>query len=352
MEQPVVEAINLLSELISTPSLSGQEEKSADLIDNFLQRKGINTSRIGHNIISHYTGAHPDDPYVLLCSHHDTVKPNAGYSRNPFSADQIDNKMYGLGSNDAGGALVSLIAAYCELIRKKIKINLVLAAVAEEETSGPGGVISVLPELPGIDLAIVGEPTGMEIAVAEKGLVVIDAIAKGKPGHAAHSNTVNPILTAAQDIGRINQCKFDRISPYLGETKASVTVIRAGELHNQVPAECHFVIDVRVNELYTLKEVVDLLQNEVQSKLTPRSLRLNPSGINADHKMLKIAADLGIRTFGSATLSDQALLPYPSIKMGPGDSLRSHTADEFIYVSEISEGINKYIQLIEAYSAK
>jgi acetylornithine deacetylase len=227
--------------------------------------------------------------------------------------------------------------------------NLLLAAVAEEEISGKGGVTSILNELPLIDLAIVGEPTQMQMAIAEKGLLVIDALANGLPGHAAHENTVNPILEACADIQTIHDHQFERVSPMLGKTKASVTVIHAGELHNQVPAECHFVVDVRVNELYHLEEVVEILQKKVASQLTPRSLRLKPSGINSDHLIIKVANDLNIQVFGSSTLSDQAVLPFPSIKIGPGESLRSHTADEFIYLSEIEKGIDKYIELITAY---
>lgn len=346
------EAINLLEDLISHPSLSGKEDKTALVIDDFLQRKGIDTLRIGHNILATYQGAGPEQPYVLLCSHHDTVKPNAGYQRDPYLPERAEGRLYGLGSNDAGGALVSLMATFCALQTWQTPVNLVLAAVAEEEISGKGGVSSVLSHLPPIDLAVVGEPTGMHMAIAEKGLVVIDAHAQGIPGHAAHTNTVNPILIAAEDIQRLARYRFDRISPYLGETKVSVTVIKAGELHNQVPAECQFVLDVRVNELYTLEEIVEILQELTESKLIPRSLRLKPSGVSPQHKILDIAQELGIVTYGSATLSDQALLPYPSVKIGPGDSLRSHTADEFIYIHEIEEGIQGYIKLIEAYSKK
>lgn len=344
------EAIELLCALIRQPSFSGQEEKTAGLIQQFLLNRGLQTSRSGNNIISIYQGGTLNDPYILLCSHHDTVKPNASYTRDPFSADIIGELIYGLGANDAGASLVCLIHTFTEFAFRGSKINLVLAAVAEEEISGANGIASILPLLPPIELAIVGEPTQMQMAVAEKGLIVIDGLMKGKPGHAAHENTINPITQACQDILAIHEHKFDRISPYLGKTSARVTVIHAGELHNQVPAECRFVIDCRVNELYTLDEVVHLLQSQVHSALTPRSLRLKSSGIDPDHRIIRVAKQLSIPTFGSATLSDQALIPYPSIKMGPGDSLRSHTADEFVSIREIEDGIDLYIHLIEAYS--
>lgn len=352
MGEKLEQAISLLSDLIKEPSISREENKTAEIIQKFIESKNIPTTRVGNNILATYQGADAGQPYVLLCSHHDTVKPNSSYSRDPFTPEKREGKLFGLGANDAGGSLVSLILAFTSLFENENKINVVLAAVAEEEISGSGGVTSILSDLPSIDLAIVGEPTQMQMAVAEKGLVVVDAVAKGVPGHAAHSNTVNPILIATEDIQNINKFDFDRISHYLGKTKASVTVIKAGELHNQVPAECHFVIDIRVNEMYTLEEVVSLLQKEVKSQLSPRSVRLKPSGIDPHHPINQVAEDLQIPTFGSSTLSDQALLPFPSIKIGPGDSLRSHTADEFIYLDEIEQGIKKYIQLIEAYSRK
>ncbi len=349
MEIRKQEVIDLLQALIRSPSFSGQEAETARLIRQFLEKKGLEVSQSGNNIIATYTGAGTGQPYILLCSHHDTVKPNASYARDPFSPDIEGDHLYGLGANDAGASLVSLIFVFASLALQQRKINLVLAAVAEEEISGTNGVVSILETLPPVELAIVGEPTRMQLAVAEKGLLVIDGFYKGLPGHAAHDNTVNPIPAVCQDVLAIQNYTFDRISPYLGNTKARVTVIHAGELHNQVPAECRFVVDCRVNEMYTLEEVHTLLQGEVQSELMPRSLRLKPTGIDPNHKIIRIAEQLSIPTFGSATLSDQALIPFPSVKIGPGDSLRSHTADEFVCISEIEEGIDRYLQLIEAY---
>jgi acetylornithine deacetylase len=344
------EAIKLLQQLIKLPSFSREENATASAIFDFLNDKHLDAIRSGNNIVVKYQGADAATPFILLCSHHDTVKPNAGYQRDPFDPVIEGDKLFGLGANDAGASLVSLIAVFNYFAQHKIKINLLLAAVAEEEISGADGVSSILDELPEIALAVVGEPTGMQIAVAEKGLVVIDGLAEGVPGHAAHENTTNPILQACADIESIHAYDFDRVSPFLGKTKANVTVINAGEQHNQVPANCRFVIDVRVNEKYTLEEVVTLLQSQVKSILKPRSLRLRSSGIVANHGVFTIAQKLKLNTFGSATLSDQALLPYPSIKMGPGDTLRSHSADEFVYLREISEGIKIYIDFLQAYT--
>lgn len=343
-------AIHLLQKLVSTPSLSREESDSADIIGQFLEQEVLAYDRINHNILAKYDGADPEAPYILLCSHHDTVKPNPGYTRDPYDAGIEGGRLYGLGSNDAGASLVSMIATYRYFAQGKYPFNLLLAAVAEEEISGPNGVSRILPHLPPIDLAIVGEPTSLQVAIAEKGLLVIDALTTGVPGHAAHENTVNPILQASKDIEAIYDLQFDRISPYLGKTKSSVTVINAGQAHNQVPAECKFVIDVRVNECYSLEEVVNLLQDQVQSTLTPRSTRLKPSSLPPTHKMHTIAERLGLKTYGSPTLSDQALLPFNSIKIGPGDSTRSHSADEFVEIQEILDGIDTYIALIKACS--
>ena len=350
MNQITQEAVNLLQELIKHPSFSGEEHLTADTIFRFFLDHGLSPERHGNNIVVNYQAAGNDVPFILLCSHHDTVRPNASYTKDPFMPTIENGRLYGLGSNDAGASLVCLIFTLLELIKNKTEMNIVLAAVAEEEISGANGVSSLLDTLPNIELAIVGEPTGMSMAVAEKGLVVIDGISQGIPGHAAHENVINPIYQASQDIIAIRDYEFDQVSDFLGATKASVTVVHAGQQHNQVPAQCQFVIDVRVNEKYGLEEVVDRLQSVVKSKLSPRSLRLRSSGIAMDHRIFSVAQNLGISTFGSATLSDQALLPYPSIKIGPGDTLRSHSADEYIYISEIENGIKKYLQLIKEYS--
>ncbi len=344
-------AISLLKDLIATPSFSREEEGTAQLLFDFLKDHSIACERIKHNVLAKSQRWDPVKPTVLLCSHHDTVKPNAGYTLDPFVPIQKNGKLFGLGSNDAGGPLVALIAAFIEIEQSQAELpfNLILAAVGEEEISGPNGVAHLVGLLPDIDLAIVGEPTSLRIAVAEKGLMVIDGTAKGIPGHAAHENTKNPIYIAASDIHKIQTYEFDRISPFLQKTKASVTLINAGTQHNQVPARCDFVIDVRVNELYTNQEVFELLQSLVESDLKARSFRLSASGIARNHSIWDTIDHLGLETFGSPTLSDQALIPYPSIKIGPGDTLRSHKADEFIYEQEITEGIATYLDILHHY---
>ena len=351
MSEMHTEALSLLKDLIATPSFSREESGTAEVLVEFLKSQSIEYERIKHNVIARSQHWDSDLPSVLLCSHHDTVKPNAGYTLDPFVPIQKDGKLFGLGSNDAGGPLVALIAAFIKIDRSGVKLpfNLILAAVAEEEISGPDGIAHLVGQLPDIDLAIVGEPTSLRVAVAEKGLMVIDGTAKGIPGHAAHENTKNPIYVAAADIQKIQNYTFDRISPFLQKTKASVTQINAGTQHNQVPAHCEFVIDVRVNELYTNQEVFEMLQTQVESELKARSFRLSASGVARDHAIWNTINHLGLDTFGSPTLSDQALIPYPSIKIGPGDTLRSHKADEFIYEQEIADGIATYLDILHHY---
>ncbi len=349
MSQAMQKATRWLQQLIQTPSLSREEDGTAAIILSILHEEGLSAQRVNNNVVARGSAWDDTKPTLLLCSHHDTVKPNAGYTRDPFRAEEIDGRLYGLGSNDAGAALVSLMAAFAHLQTRTLPYNLLLAAVAEEEISGPHGVASLLDDMPAIHLAIVGEPTGMRMAIAEKGLMVVDGVAEGIPGHAAHGNTRNPIYEACVDIDRIRRYEFDRISPLLGKTKASVTQIQAGTQHNQVPAQCAFVIDVRVNEMYTNEEVFTLLQEICSTSLKARSFRLSSSGIGSDHPAVKLATVLGVETYGSATLSDQALIPYPSVKMGPGDSTRSHTADEFVYLDELQAGINGYIEFLEKY---
>lgn len=341
------EAIELLQQLVGIPSFSKEEDKTATLIADFLSTKGIPVNRSGNNIWAvnkHFDG---NKPSLLLNSHHDTVKPNPGYTRDPFKAEILDGKLYGLGSNDAGGPLVSLIAAFVYFYDVPgLSYNIVLAATAEEEISGTGGIERIWNDLPKIDCAIVGEPTLCEAAVAEKGLMVLDCVAKGRAGHAAREEGLNAIYQALEDIEWFRGYEFPKVSQTLGRVKMSVTVINAGQAHNQVPAECKFTVDVRVTDSYTLEEVLDIVRHNVICEVTPRSLRLRPSGIEKSHPLLKAVNQMQVQQYGSPTTSDQALIPVSSIKMGPGDSARSHSADEFIYVDEIRKGIDLYIQLI------
>lgn len=343
-------AIALLQDLIATSSFSREEEQTAAVIDHFLKEAGVATHRKGNNVWAfnrHYDTAKPN---VLLNSHHDTVKPVKGWTRDPFSPDLEDGTLYGLGSNDAGGPLVSLIATFLHFYnREDLPFNLIMAATAEEEISGSNGIAAVLPELPDVAVGIIGEPTQMQLAIAERGLMVIDAEVTGIAGHAARNEGVNAIYLALKDIDWIRQHDFEKVSRLLGPVKTTVTQIKAGHQHNVVPDRCDFVIDVRTNEYYTNAEVLECLQIHTQSILVPRSLRLNPSGIPEDHPLVQSGITLGMSTYGSPTLSDQALCSFPTVKIGPGDSARSHTADEYIKVAEVEDGIERYIALLEGY---
>jgi acetylornithine deacetylase len=346
-EQLVSDAIELLKQLIVTPSFSKEEEGTAGIIEEFFAARTIKTQRKKNNVWALNKHFDKAKPTILLNSHHDTVKPNAGYKRNPFMPVIEGDKLYGLGSNDAGGPLVCLIATFVSFYDKpNLKYNIILAATAEEEISGKNGIESILPELPKIDLAIVGEPTLLQMAIAEKGLLVIDCVANGKAGHAARNEGDNAIYKALKDIDWIKNYQFPNISETLGPVKMSVTIMRAGEQHNVVPAKCEFTIDVRTTDAYTNEEVCDTIQKNISSDVTARSMRLRPSAIKKDHVLIKAAAKLGIKTFGSPTLSDQALINSPSVKIGPGDSARSHSADEYIGVGEIQEGIEIYRKLV------
>lgn len=342
-------AISLLKNLIETPSLSSEEDNTAILIENWFKNYNISFKRTSNNVWAINEYFDESKPTLLLNSHHDTVKPNNGYTKDPFKAQVEDGKIYGLGSNDAGGCLVSLMATFTHFYKdKKLKYNLVIVASAEEESSGTNGLNSMLSVIPKVDVAIVGEPTLMNLAVAEKGLVVFDAKVKGTPGHAAHPNNDNAIYNAIGALQWFQNFKFEKISEVLGEVKMTVTQINAGKQHNAVPAEVDLVIDVRVNDKYSNQEIADILiLKSPCTSIKPRSLRLNSSSIPVDHELVKAGIDLGRETYGSPTLSDQACLTCPSLKLGPGDSTRSHTADEFIYLSEIEEGINIYIQLLD-----
>jgi len=341
-------AIELLKQLIATPSFSKEENETAEILCDFFGALNVEYARIGNNVYAKNSNYDASLPSVLLNSHHDTVKPNAKYTRDPFEPVVEDGKLFGLGSNDAGGCLVSLIATFLYYYDKKgLKHNVVFAASAEEEISGVNGIELVLPYLGKIDFGIVGEPTKMEMAVAERGLMVIDCIAQGRAGHAARNEGENALYIALNDIDWIRNCKFEKVSPLLGESKMTVTVIGTdNQQHNVVPPQCKFVIDVRVNELYTFQEMLSLLKANIKSQFKPRTTRMKPTSISLEHPLVKAGIALGRGYYGSPTTSDKALMPFPALKMGPGDSARSHTADEFIYIDEIKQGIDMYIQLL------
>lgn len=341
------EAMALLKKLIATPSFSSQEEQTALLIENWFKTYGIPFQRSGNNCYAFNKHFDSAKPTLLLNSHHDTVRPNKAYTLDPFSPIVKEGKLFGLGSNDAGGCLVSLIAVFTHFYaHSDLSYNLIILASAEEESSGPNGLNSVLPLLPKIDVAIVGEPTKMDLAIAEKGLIVFDAVVNGTPGHAAHPNTDNSIYNTIEVLKWFQNYRFEKVSELLGKVKMTVTQINAGNQHNVIPAETHLVIDVRVNDCYTNNEINALLKEKAPCRITPRSLRLNSSSIPMHHALVEAGIAMGRTPYGSPTLSDQAALSCPSLKMGPGDSTRSHTADEFIYLHEIEEGINLYIKIL------
>lgn len=342
--------IDLLRQLIAIPSFSRQEAETANTLAHFFTHRGIPIERKNNNIWVRSKHWQEDRPTLLLNSHHDTVKPGSGWEHDPFTPRLEGNQLFGLGSNDAGGPLVSLIATFLHFYeREDLPYNIVLAATAEEEISGPNGVASILPDLGPIELGIVGEPTRMQMAIAEKGLMVVDAEAHGQSGHAARDEGINALYVALDDIQLIRNYRFDKISDLLGAVKMSVTQIEAGTQHNVVPDRCRFVIDVRTNELYSNQEVFEILQGMVKSTVAARSFRLNSSRIERDHPLVRAGLSLGRSYFGSPTLSDQALMPFPTLKMGPGDSSRSHTADEYIFTHEIEEGIAIYCDLLETF---
>lgn len=359
VENLYTDALQLLQQLISIQSFSKEEDKTADAIEAFLKSKNITTNRLLNNVWCTNKFFDASKPGILLNSHHDTVKPNKQYTKDPFQPTIEDGKLYGLGSNDAGGCLVSLIATFIHLYNQEnLQYNLVLAATAEEEISGKKGIEFLLnnedfiklsgdPKLPFRGWSsIVGEPTLMNMAVAEKGLLVLDCTAHGKAGHAAREEGDNAIYKAVKDIEWFRTFKFDKVSNLLGPNKMSVTVINAGLQHNVVPSECRFTVDIRVNELYDFDEVISIIKQDVQSEITPRSLRLCSTNIALDHPLVKAGLNLGRSYYGSPTTSDKALIPFPALKMGPGDSVRSHSTDEFIFVDEIKQGIELYVQLL------
>jgi acetylornithine deacetylase len=343
------QAVSLLQQLISIQSFSKEEDKTGDLIEKFLQERGVITHRKLNNIWAWNKHFDASKPTILLNSHHDTVKPNSGYTRDPYDAKIEDGKLYGLGSNDAGGCLVSLISVFLYFYdQENLKYNFCLATTAEEEISGVNGLELIIPDLGKLDFGIVGEPTLMQLAIAERGLMVLDCVAHGRAGHAAREEGDNAIYKALTDIEWFRTFRFPNESEVFGPIKMSVTIINAGSQHNVVPASCTFTVDVRVTDAYRNEEVLEIIRQHVSCDVTPRSIRLKPSKIDKDHPIVKAGVALGRTTYGSPTTSDQSLLDIPSVKVGPGDSARSHTADEFVYVEEIKEGIELYTKMLES----
>lgn len=344
----IEEATGLLKEMIALPSFSKEENDTADLLCRFFHERGVVHERIGNNVWAYNKYKSETKPCILLNSHHDTVKPNPGYTKDPFTPVIEEGKLYGLGSNDAGGCLVSLIATFLYYYdRQDLRYNLCLLASAEEEISGKNGVEEAVRHIGVMDFAIVGEPTLLNMAVAEKGLMVLDCEALGLAGHAAREEGDNAIYKAMEAIDWFRTFQFPKVSSFLGPVKMSVTVINGGEQHNVVPASCTFVVDVRTTDVYNNQEVLDIIRQHVSVNVNPRSIRLNPSTIAVDHPIVLSGLELGAQTFGSPTMSDQAILTIPSIKAGPGDSARSHSANEFIFLDEIEQGIVFYINLLQ-----
>ena len=349
-EELTEKAIALLKQLISIPSFSGEEDKTAEAIQDWFTSFGIPFTRDHNNVYAKNKYWDDSKPTLLLNSHHDTVKPNQAYTKDPFNAHVEDGKLYGLGSNDAGGCLVSLLATFSHFYASEnLSHNLLMVASAEEESAGENSLRGLLPSLPSIDVAIVGEPTLMNLAIAEKGLIVFDAIVKGTPSHAAHPNTANAIYNTIPVLEWFKKYTFDKSSEALGEVKMTVTQINAGSQHNVVPSQVDLVIDVRVNDCYTNLEIATLLKAEAPCIMQERGLKLNSSKIDKNHALVQSGIALGRETYGSPTLSDQAALTCQSLKLGPGDSTRSHSADEYIYVQEIEEGIDLYIKILEGF---
>jgi acetylornithine deacetylase len=341
------EAISLLEALIETPSFSTEEHKTALLLENWFNQNEIPFTRENNNVWAFNMHFDKDKPTLLLNSHHDTVRPNQAYTNDPFKAIVRDGKLFGLGSNDAGGCLVSLLATFVHFYAKDtLPYNIVIVASAEEENSGKNGLNSVLKHLPELDCAIVGEPTLMQLAIAEKGLLVLDVKVKGTPSHAAHQNEDNAIYKTIPVMEWFKNYKFTKISEQLGPVKMTVTQINAGKQHNVVPSQCDLVVDIRVNDCYSNPEILEVVKGHVDAEVTPRSMHLNASSIPAAHELVQAGIALGRTTYGSPTLSDQSVLSCKSLKLGPGDTLRSHSADEFIYVNEIEEGIQLYIKIL------
>ncbi len=347
-EELTQEAVSLLQKLIATPSVSRDETKAADIMQEAMESYGFTPTRVGNNLWIQSKDWSDNRPTLLLNAHIDTVKPVASWTRDPFAPTIEDDTLYGLGSNDCGGGLVSLLQVFRELVNSRIALpyNLVYLASCEEEVSGINGIRSVIDRLPKIDVAIVGEPTGMQPAVAEKGLMVIDMTAHGKSGHAARGEGINAIYEALDDMCWIRNYKYQKVSDFLGPTVMNLTVVNSGTQHNVIPDECKMIVDVRTNENYDNEEVFRFIDEHTKSDCKARSYHLRSSKISLDHPLVKRCVAMGKKPFGSPTLSDQALMPWESFKLGPGESSRSHSADEFIRISEIRDAIETYIQLI------
>ena len=360
LEQYTTDAVALLKKLIATPSVSRNEKDVADIMAQTIQRYGFSPQREANNVWAidpHYDA---NRPTLLLNAHIDTVKPVASWQRDPFSptiemssfgiSEDSEETLYGLGSNDCGGGLCSLLQSFRILTENPQSYNLIYLASAEEEVSGKDGISRALPLLPHIDLAIVGEPTGMNPAVAEKGLMVLDVIAHGKSGHAARNEGINAIYEALDDMRWIRDYKFEKVSKFLGPTKMTLTVVNAGTQHNVIPDKCTMLVDIRTNEFYDNEDVYHFICKHLKSECKAHSFRLKSSHIDPNHPLIKRCVSMGMKPFGSPTLSDQALMSFPSFKLGPGESSRSHSADEYIKISEIADAIAKYIELLDGAS--
>ncbi len=341
-----MDAIELLMNMIRIPSVSREEDKAADYLEGWMKLNGLDVKRLGNNLWVESASA-DGRPTVLLNAHIDTVRPASGYTRDPFTPTIEDGCLYGLGSNDDGGSLVALLEAYSRLIKKEQPYRLIFSATAEEEVSGKGGLDLILPELGRVDFGVIGEPTGMRMAVAERGLMVLDCTAYGKSGHAARNEGVNAIYKAVEDIQWFRNHRFGRVSDFLGAVKMSVTQINAGTQHNVVPDKCTFVVDVRPNGMYTNPELLDLIKSSVSCEVKERSTRIGSSHLPLEHPAVVRGLSLGLEPFGSPTTSNQALCDFPTLKIGPGDSARSHSADEYISLDEIADGIETYVALLD-----
>lgn len=341
------EAWRLLKSLTATPRTSRNEKAAADLMEQTIASYGLQPWRVANNVGVMPQNSDPKKPTLLLNAHIDTVKPVASWTRDPFTPTEEYGRLYGLGTNDCGGGLCSLLQVFRHLTARPQSYNLMFLASAEEEISGHNGIELALTQLPHVDVAVVGEPTGMQPAVAERGLMVLDVVAHGRSGHAARNEGVNAIYETLPDLQWLRDYRFSRVSPLLGPVKLTVATIHAGTQHNVVPDRCEMIVDVRTNELYSLREVFDTISSHLKSDVSAHSFRLNPSFIPMDHPLVSRCVSMGMKPYGSPTLSDQALMPFTSMKLGPGDSARSHTADEYITREEVADGISKYIALLD-----